>query len=181
VHEACPKTGKRRPPDPKSLEPLFAVLNSIAEIFKARAEEWRSLEEKRLEQGLPVWASSVDLMLEYFKGRRDVAAESGNRVLIETEERRLADAERTAVALCQRPPWWRTGGEVGWHEVAEVIAAAFKTVLLNTNAVVGNPQTGPVARFVAAVIPYITGEDDPGPKAVGEHLTRCARKRKGPV
>jgi hypothetical protein len=65
----------------------------------------------------------------------------------------------------------------GWRPLAESIASAFKATMSRTNPglKLGHSNDGPVPRFVAAVVPSITGET---PKVfnVGKHLKDYARK-----
>jgi hypothetical protein len=186
VLKACPETGKFRRPDPKSLGPLAETLNRIAEtgaISLADSRKLRLMEEERLAQGLSSYASRAGQreLMAYFKGRLSVAAETGNQRDIETETRNFAACERI-VAFFRKPSVWRSAS-FGWHSIAEEVADAFKTAMLSTNPKApDNSQRGPVARFVSAVVPYITGEKEPSPVAVGAHLTRCAaQQRQGRV
>jgi hypothetical protein len=67
----------------------------------------------------------------------------------------------------------------GWHDLAEFVATAFRLAMAGTNEKpLGASNDGPVARFVAAVIPKLTGET-PSVAAVGKHLGRAASRRTG--
>jgi hypothetical protein len=66
----------------------------------------------------------------------------------------------------------------GWRDIALAIASAFKLALANSGAKLGLSNDGPVPRFVAAVIPLITGEQ-PTVINVGKHLKDVARPKKG--
>jgi hypothetical protein len=66
-----------------------------------------------------------------------------------------------------------------WHPFAIIIGGAFKIALRRTNPHrrFGHSNDGPVARFVAAVIPNITGEH-PTVQAVAKRLKDEARRQK---
>jgi hypothetical protein len=63
-----------------------------------------------------------------------------------------------------------------WHALADILASAFRLAMQPHGLSLGNSNNGPLARFVAAVIPRITGEE-PSVEAVGKHLMRIARKK----
>ncbi len=64
----------------------------------------------------------------------------------------------------------------GWHDFAGELANAFRYAMCFTNPglPLRNGDDGPVARFLAAIIPLITGEA-PTPVAVARHLQRASR------
>ncbi|HZL30419.1 MAG TPA: hypothetical protein VFC54_05090 [Pseudolabrys sp.] len=68
-----------------------------------------------------------------------------------------------------------------WKSLAPVIAEAFKVSMLSADPpqIFGKSHTGPVPRFVYAVMPGITGETPTSLNAVGHHLISpyVSRKR----
>jgi hypothetical protein len=68
-----------------------------------------------------------------------------------------------------------------WHSVAKAVAASFQAVLSTTNKNIAfgySSHGGPLARFVAAVVPMITGET-PTAESVSKHLQRQRKRRTG--
>ena len=67
----------------------------------------------------------------------------------------------------------------GWHSIAGKIACSFKGAMADTTngAAFGLSNEGPIPRFVAAIIPIITGET-PSIQAVGKWLKDEARKKR---
>jgi hypothetical protein len=63
-----------------------------------------------------------------------------------------------------------------WHHVAEGVVAGFRLAMHPVK--LGSSNEGPVARFVAAVMPLMTG-DHPTASAVSQHLKRQKRRARG--
>jgi hypothetical protein len=63
----------------------------------------------------------------------------------------------------------------GWRSIAEVVASAFTVAMHPTK--IGHSNTGPIPRFVAAVLPLLTGET-PSIGNVAQHLKKAARARR---
>jgi hypothetical protein len=66
-----------------------------------------------------------------------------------------------------------------WRDLAEVVAGAFMATMARANGgrELGISNDGPVGRFVAAVVPLITGEKKPTPASVAAHIKRRRRKK----
>jgi hypothetical protein len=69
-------------------------------------------------------------------------------------------------------------GPKRWHEVAPLIANAFRDAVRprNPTLTLGNSDQGSVARFVAAVVPQITGEE-PTVAAVAARLKTTGKNK----
>jgi hypothetical protein len=67
----------------------------------------------------------------------------------------------------------------GWHSYTEILSGSFKLAMAGANPdrEFGQSNDGPVARFVAAIIPHITGET-PTVGAVSKRLKDTARHRR---
>jgi hypothetical protein len=66
-----------------------------------------------------------------------------------------------------------------WHDVSVAVAAAFRLAMASVRpGRLGSSSDGPVARFVAAVLPQIAHERVT-PAAVAKHLHRVTPKNKG--
>ncbi len=68
--------------------------------------------------------------------------------------------------------------KLAWNDFATSLATRFREAMQTTNpdVILELSDTGPVARFVTAAIPLITGET-PTQVAVARHLQRKATKR----
>ncbi|MGH7111042.1 MAG: hypothetical protein ACREFK_11510, partial [Stellaceae bacterium] len=131
-------------------------------------------------------ADAVDTLIMYFEERRreclkkkyDAETIESERKLYNAFGKFLRTLDKHSFGLDMDMVLMMANLE-GWHDIALVIAEAFK-VAMSANRIepLGIANEGPVARFVAAVIPSITGEA-PTPGAVSQHLKRCAGARSG--
>jgi hypothetical protein len=89
---------------------------------------------------------------------------------------RLAETVREARAFAWANPHERPRAIERWHDVAVELAEAFRSAMDSTNAgtTFALSNRGPLARFLASVIPKVTGEQ-PRCDAIARYLQRRAR------
>jgi hypothetical protein len=163
----------------KDLERLARMLDLITGTFRYA----KTIGKNANSQADDVREALATLML-FFDERQRAALANGNPRIIESE-RRLSD-EFDSFLLAMEQHQFDLDMDAGlmmaeienWRGIAKSIAGAFRIAMeaRNCNVAIGHSNTGPLPRFMAAVIPRITGEN-PTPAAIGQHLKRCADKR----
>jgi hypothetical protein len=168
-------------PSMANLDQLAWELNDIHGIFLHRktrtAESDAKQERKKKVRG------AIETLSVFFEERKQASRSIGNSKTINRERKLYKEFVRFVLAMQKHN--FELDMDVddvalmprheSWRHVAEVIADAFKNAMLPQE--VGLSNHGPLARFVAAVMPLMTGEN-PSDVNVAQHLKITARKRK---
>jgi hypothetical protein len=167
----------QRPPSRQDIERLAFSLNDISGAFRfSRKFAGAGAEAERV-------SSAIETLTLFFGERRRACSESRYPPAVVESERALCDCFWDFVNVMANHTFELDMDAVlmmpehrDWHSIAEVVAASFKLAMVpnNPDDEFGRSNNGPVPRFVAAVVPMITGED-PRLGAVAQHLKRKAR------
>jgi len=171
-------------PGQVDLELLAYSLNQIREVF-AFAQQTAN-ESKPLADRV---RDAIEVLTVFFERRRQACCvEDGTRPSVELieSEQRLRE-QFSSFLKAMEVHKFELDMDAGllmprldcWRQLAEVVANQFRVAMSQANGTrkFGRSNDGPVPRFVAAVVPRITGEN-PSVQNVGKHLKDLSRVRK---
>jgi hypothetical protein len=181
-------SAKGCPPGREEIEQLTLHLNVVAGAYQfAKKFAYRKPQLARLQE-------AFETLVEYFEERRDECYRfhQASEEPFESELVIYNKFWEFMNALEDHPFHLRmdAGTTVSvmpdyddWHDVADFVAQTFRTAMRtnNPNKRFGRSNDGPVPRFVAAVMPTVTGGEAPSVGTVAQYLKRSARKRKQSV
>jgi len=170
-------TKRQLPPSRRGIEQWAFILNDIAGVFRF-SRKFAGAEEKadRVSRAL-------ETLSDFFEERRGVCCDSRYPADVVESERALYDRfwaffdamahhsfELDMDAVVLMPEY------ESWHDIAVAVASSFRLAMAEKNPHdrFGFSNDGPVARFVAEVVPMITGET-PRVETVAQHLKRARR------
>lgn len=159
-----------RPPSIRECHWLAESLNSLG--FMAKAELWR----RSLRQALDMLEESLPRERDYWVAR--LREWSGVMRLGAVARIQALDTLAGGIEAVRRlKDYDATPPVEQWHDFAPDLARMFREAMerANPGLRLGLSDKGPVAQYVAAVIPYITG-DRPTSNAVARHLQRQKAK-----
>jgi hypothetical protein len=180
------KTGLQKP-SLDALKNLALDVVGLRNLFDKSKNVWspRDAETERVLMAaqivlahLPTLRSEIEEEIPYYMDGGDLWKTTCSRALeaIASAETGLTSLVEDSIGFIRMtrliPPAER------WHDLADTIAHFFIVAMRPNNPTVrfGRSNDGPVPRFVASIIPFITG-DTPDVAAVGQHLKRIARKK----
>lgn len=174
-------TTTQRPPSRRDIEEWAFALNNITGVFRfVRKFAHADAQADRVR-------SALETLILFFEERHRACSESGYPPAVVESEKALHDCfwdffnamanhafELDMDAVLTMPE------HKNWHGIAEHVAASFRLAMAanNPDDRFGYSNDGPVARFVAAVVPMVTGEDAPHVDTVAQHLKRKRKARK---
>jgi hypothetical protein len=171
-------------PSQMDLELLAYSLNQIREVF-AFAQQTAN-ESKPLADRV---RDAIEVLKVFFERRRQACCvEDGTHPSVEIIENEWRLREQFSSFLkAMEMHKFELDMDAGllmprldcWRQLAEVVANQFRAAMSRANGTqkFGYSNDGPVPRFVAAVVPRITGEN-PSVQNVGKHLKDLAHARK---
>lgn len=159
---------------PKLNMPTEDALRVLASrLERLREDYWRHQYTDPLETQI---ASSAESLLSSLKELRHMYGVLENRYLAQKVE--AIDRAREAVSrLFAESIAVEHIGRLPWHHLANVLPSDFETAIQTTNPgyKLGVGHEGPLARFIAAVAPRLTGEH-PTPLSVTAELKKFKKK-----
>jgi hypothetical protein len=177
THPGYILTDQYRLPSRDTLSWLARHLNTVIRTFYDSPEIGENMKKAKAAE------KAIDTLMDFFKERMHECAENKLLLKPETLEAEQLFSQRFwdfITAFINHPftlpmdlrlqtPELKT-----WHDVAPAVAHLFKRAMNTDLGLAAND--GPVARFVYAVIPSMTGQTPKSIQAVGQCLKRCAHK-----
>ena len=168
----------QRPPAKADLHRLVISLNRIAGTFAFAVHVANASKPMAAEA-----QNAIDVLVTFFKRRQQEASRYKGSDIAQREADLATSFNDFLRKLIAHK--FDLDMDVGltmpvidhWHDVAERVASDFKIAMIETMGPrnLGLSNEGPIPRFVAAVIPQITGEH-PSVGAVGKFLKERAKQ-----
>jgi hypothetical protein len=171
--------GRQRPPDREETERLTLSLNLVAGAYQFAKKFASAKPQSTNVQG------ALETLMAFFDERREECRGLCPASKVAFAEYQLYNKFRQLIAAFEEHPFELDMDTVlvmpdynkDWHDIAYSVAQIFRTAMQahNPNEVFGRSNGGPVPRFVAAVMPTITGGEFPTLAAVAQHLKRVVK------
>jgi hypothetical protein len=162
-----------RLPGSPDLTTLGRKLSILAGLASLQRGPWQTIWRQRVmaRDAMGELQKSLSPLIEYALEKQ---AESGDLMsaLYIDELRKLRNLQGSIEALQELNYLFVAPPQIsGWKDIAPILAELFKDAMRNANPhkTFGNSNGGPVAKFVSAMIPMITGELIK-PESVSAHL-----------
>jgi len=160
--------GSHKRPSKSAEEILLKQLTSLAFLFRSKESSQRSseLQEQFLAPMLILRAILPHVRRSIARALlRSAELQSDLLETLDRDNCRLEVLELAVRDLLDNPPTLVTPIAFnGWHDIAEVLAECFRAAMRSTNPAleIKISNDGPVVRFIASVVPAITGDRHAG-------------------